>query len=452
MPVNIRCLAVSAVIAVGLCAAQIIGNPILILGVLALFLLLIGWTSFQGFTLPILLFFLPWSQLLKMAPGSHSFYTFALVLVCAVGAFQNRLKFKKYHVLSVFGLLVITLAAKLLHGYGLEFSYIAFFMLLVLFPVVREEIHQRKYDFYEIVLFFSVGVILAAFCAAQFSAYPSLRRYITVHAYLNIRRTSGFYGDPNFYMAQITAALSGCLVLLLKTVGKKRIAALGVLLFLLLYYGFFSGSKTFVLVVALLAVLWIVELIKMRGRAGLRMVLLFGGALLALYVASSAMFSDLIEVLLARFSYTTDLSSFTTGRTELWAGYVEALLSDIRLLLLGTGFTNVKYDDYASHNTILQILYQFGILGTPMLIAWVLLFFQDLFKVPKLEKRQLINVLILLSGAFIPWLALDALFFDEFFLLQWFVYMGMQELLWTAETKALAEQSASRHGRVRIKF
>ena len=57
-----------------------------------------------------------------------------------------------------------------------------------------------------------------------------------------------------------------------------------------------------------------------------------------------------------------------------------------------------------------------------------------------------------LSGAFIPWLALDALFFDEFFLLQWFVYMGMQELLWTAETKALAEQSASGHGQVRIKF
>jgi len=230
MAFNLKYLIASTVLALMVCMVQIIGDPLLILICLMLFLLLVGWTSFQSYTLPILLFFLPWSQILKLEIETFSFYTFALILVCAVGVLQQRLRFKKYHLISVLGLMVLSLFTKLIDGSPLSLAYIAILLLLVMFPVVKEEVEYQRYDFFQVVVYFSVGIILAALCASMFAYYPNIRKYINIHSYLTITRTSGFYWDPNFYMAQISVAFGGCLVLLLKIVGKRRIVCLGCLL------------------------------------------------------------------------------------------------------------------------------------------------------------------------------------------------------------------------------
>ena len=331
-------------LALAVCLGQILGSTVLLLGILALFMLLMGWSCAKEFTLPALLFFLPWSQILRTGPDEFSFFTFGIVLVCVISLIKRRFWLRRYHLAAGIGLLALTLFAKLLDGSFLAFDYIAFIMMLFLFPVVKEEWVKREYDFFEVVFFFSAGTVAAALCAKAFSIYPNIARYINIHSYLNIIRMSGFYGDPNFYCAQILAALGGCFVAVLRENSRRRITLASVMAVVLIYCGSLSGSKSFALIAAIIVLLWASEMIRMRGKAGRKILLIIGGIAVAVFIATSALFKGLIEMFITRFSFTRDMSSFTTGRTELWVSYLKEIFNSAKILLVENGGKYPGYD------------------------------------------------------------------------------------------------------------
>ena len=428
MPIKKSYLAISIVLVLMLCVTQIFGSTLLILPCLAAFLVLVGWSCTYNYTLPVLLFFLPWSPILRTSPDGYSFFTFGLVLVCAISVIKKRFRFKKYPIVAGIILLFLTLVSKVIDGYVISFDYIAFMMLIVLFPVVKAEWTIKKYDFYHVVVFFALGVIVAALCALTLDVFPNIARYIRVDSYATITRRSGFYGDANFYTAQITASLSGCLLMVLKEQKRGHIVSLISLLILLIYCGFLSASKSFVLVTAGMTVLWGIALLRLKGRVALKVLLLVVVAVFAVFIATSALFGELIEVVATRFSYANDLDSFTTGRTGLWQSYVADILRNVKTFFIGKGLTNVKVNDRGSHNTVIQIIYQFGFFGIPFLAYWSICFFRGgSYKGKRIRKNKL-DLLLLAVGIFLPWMAIDALFFDEFFLLQWYMFGAMRYL------------------------
>lgn len=420
-------LYLSIVLALALCGAHIVGRSILVLPCLAAFLALIGWCCTKNYTLPILLFFLPWSPILRISPDNFSFFTFGQVLICAISVLKKRFRFKRYHIICAVALVVLTLISKLLDGSQLSFDYFAFMMLILLFPVVKEEWTQGQYDFYRIVTCFSVGIIIAALSAMSFANSPSISQFIKVDSYLTIVRRCGFYGDANFYTAQITAAMSGCFALLLKEEKKGRVAFLGILLVLMFYCGFLSGSKSYVLVTACILLLWLISFIRMRGKVALKVVVLIVLSLVAIYVFTSTVFKGLLDVIVLRFSSSNDLDSFTTGRIELWENYILEIFKDIKVFFFGKGFTNIKLNDRGSHSTLLQILYQFGLTGMAVLVFWMVCFYRDTSHKNLQVKRLTLNLTMVLVGVILPWFAIDILFFDEFFLLQWYLFIAMQQ-------------------------
>lgn len=425
MPINKKMLLLCIVMSLLLCLGQILGSSIVILLSLGAYLSLLSWGCIQQYALPILLFFLPWSPLLKLTPGSFSFYTFGLVLICGISIVKKRFTFKRYPLVAGILLVFFTLLAKLLNGSSLSFDYIAFIMMIVLFPAVKEEYKFAKYDFYNIVIFLSLGIIIAALCAMQCAAFPNIAQYIHVQSYKTIIRRSGFYGDANFYTAQITAAMGGILALLLQEKGRKRIAIMLLLLAVLLYCGFLSGSKSFALVLMVMGCIWLLRLMQIRRRPGLKVFLLLSIVALGLYIARSSLFSDLVRVMETRLTGSaTDMDALTTGRTVLWKSYLSEQIGNIKVFFLGQGFTNIKINEKGSHNTILQIFYQLGLFGVPVLVYWIHGFIND-----GIQSRDRRNVMekylqIVLIGVFLPWMAIDELFFDDFFLMQWYVFTG----------------------------
>jgi len=127
---------------------------------------------------------------------------------------------------------------------------------------------------------------------------------------------------------------------------------------------------------------------------------------------SSAMF----DTVLSRFVGATNMSALTTGRTDLWVNYLRELGDNPMMLLFGNGYTDVTVGGRAAHNTLIQLLYQFGVVGYIFLIGWFVCFIRTLLNGMRIHRARLTQLAILFIGAFGPWMALDYLFFDEFFL------------------------------------
>lgn len=416
-------LLISIVLVLVLCWSHIIESSLLVFSVLFGFLACLAIACIKNMTLPVLLFFLPWMALMRATPTSFSFFTFGLVLVCIICFLKSGLRIKHYQFLSAIFLTIITLIAKMIYGYSFSFAYFAFLMMILLFPTLMWEIHEHRYSFFHVVLFFSLGIIIAALCAHSFAVFGNIAKYIAVYSYANVTRYCGFYGDPNFYSAQVAAALAGCLVLVLKTTSKIRIALLCVLIVCLLYCGLLSASKTFLLIAVALLLLWLWQLLILKGRFGRKVLLIVISIFAAIYIASSGIFENLFDIMLSRLENANNWSDFTTHRTDIWADYSDAIFSNIKILLLGNGFTNVKLNDIGSHNTLIQCIWQFGIIGAPVLIWWVVDFLKEGVARWR-HRKQILTVLILMVGTFVPWMAIDILWSDDFFLMQAYVICG----------------------------
>lgn len=73
LPVLGGCLLLSAAV----CVAQVLGNSVILLLCLLGYLVFTVWACNKGIVFPVLLYFLPWSPLLKMYNGGISFFTIA---------------------------------------------------------------------------------------------------------------------------------------------------------------------------------------------------------------------------------------------------------------------------------------------------------------------------------------------------------------------------------------
>ncbi len=413
-------------IAVWNCVAQVLGNTLLIAACLAVFMAFAVFAAAKGVAMPVLLFFLPWATVLKLAPGSISFYTLAIAAVCVVYLVKNGFGLNMHCLVAAVFLLALTLLSKCIDKSGLSMSYVMIVYLLALFPVMTREV-GRSVDFRLMTLFFAVGIITAALSARELIGFGNIARYIDVYNWSVVTRLSGYYGDANFYSAHISAAISGFLLLILKE--KKRLNILLYALFalVLLYCGFLSASKSFILTVVTTFTVWLLVVLCQKGRGAFKVTVLFGALAAVFFVLTSALFSETLQIVLFRFGQTTDLSSLTTGRTERWKLYLEVLGTDPKVLFIGRGITPLNVNGVAPHNTVLQLVYQLGLVGMVPMVAWLIGNVRDVLK-RKTEKAPRLPVLVLLIGTFLPWMALDMLFFDEFFLIPLYVVAGVTYL------------------------
>ena len=404
--------------------AQTVGNGFLLLLVLIGCLLLAALACRQGLAIPVLLFFLPWSPLMKLAPGRISFYTIGLLICCALALAQDGMRLTVRQVVLAASLMALTLTAKILQTGSITNDYLMFVFMLLLFPCVARSC-PRATSFRCATMFFAGGIFSAAILARLVAHYPNISRYIIVESYLTVTRLSGFYGDPNFYSAHVTACLAGVLVLLSRETEKRRQILLAAVSVALLYCGLLSASKTFVLTVACLFLFWLPILLERGNYGSARTRLLFGVLCAIAFVLVSPAFRQVLQIIGARFTEGEGLAGLTTNRTTLWLQYLTAFVHDIPLTLFGAGYTSVNLFRKASHNTLIQAVYQFGILGIPLLLVWMWNMLADMFPESDKPLAGWKYTVLLCVGSFLPWMALDILQYDEFFLLPIYVLLGV---------------------------
>lgn len=406
-------------IALLLCVVQISGSKMLIAACLVAFLAFHFWSCFQNDAMCVLLFFLPWSPLLRTDRGSISLFTIALLVACLYYWHRDGFRLALYQILVTAFLVVTTLIAKAIRSNPIENHYLFFFMMLLLFPCVAKGLCGTA-GFSRLTLFFACGIIMAALSARQIAAYPNISQYIKVDSYLKITRLSGYYRDPNFYCAHITACLAGVQLLMSRERRRSRqIVWIGVMM-VLVYCGLLSASKSFVVVLACLFLVWVPVLLT-GGHVKRGVAILAGVACAAAVMLLSAAVQDLLRMVVSRFSNVSGVSDLTTHRSEIWRMYLHDISRDPVLMLLGSGYTSVTLGTKASHNTIIQGVFQFGLIGLPVLCAWLVM---TLRRASGGSGCRRDAFLLMCVGVMLPWMALDILFFDEFFLLPVYAVIG----------------------------
>lgn len=411
-----------------LLAAQVLNNLYVLVPCLVCFLALTAWSAVKSMALPVLLFFLPFSALLKIQPGMNSFYTIALLLVFLIYIVMGSKKINVYHLIPALVLISLLLVVKTVFGFPFRYDFIMFASSLLMAPFLCREMDDKKYDFYWLTVAFSLGIVLAALTARYFIVFPTIARYVRKLSLFGVVRYAGYYGDPNFYSSHIATALSGVMVLLLHNPKKGRSVALVLLMMVLLYCGFLSVSKSFLLIVLFLVLFWGVAFMFKRGKLTMKVTIVLSLIVGAVFLLSFTAFSDLVDMMVQRVTSGKTLDDFTTGRTELWNQYIRALGEDPKLLLFGMGYTNIMINDRGSHNTLLQMVYQMGIIGSVILFAWIICYVRTLMAEARPRWGSLVQVCIILIGSIGPWMALDFLFFDEFFLIPIFVCFALRFL------------------------
>jgi hypothetical protein len=420
-----------------LLVAQTLGNTVLLWPCLACFLVLAVWSAIRGMALPFLMLFLPFAPLIKLRPGTISFYTIALLLVLVVYIVKGSKNISVTHFIPGLTLIALTLVVKTLYGYPIENSYILFSASLLLVPFLKRELAE-KYDFYWLTMFFSFGVVVAALSARILVIFPTITRYyIHTHELLGILRFSGFYGDPNFYSAHITAALSGIFILLLNRTTRARFWMLMLSVVALLFCGFMSVSKSFLVILVALVLVWLLALMFERGRITAKLTIVFTLLIGVAFLLASTAFTDMVDMMIERVTSGQNISDFTTGRVEIWKNYFNLFSDNSQLLLFGQGLTKVYLINDASHNTIIQAIYQFGLVGVVVLAVWWMSYVRILLTSAKIKWRHWVQIAILLIGAIGPWMGLDFLLFDEFFLLPMYVCVGIMFLTNTEQAETL---------------
>ena len=411
-----------------LLAAQVLNNLYVLVPCLVCFLALTAWSAVKSMALPVLLFFLPFSALLKIQPGMNSFYTIALLMVFLIYIVMGSKKINVYHLIPALVLISLLLVVKTVFGFPFRYDFIMFASSLLMAPFLCREMDDKKYDFYWLTIAFSLGIVLAALTARYFIVFPTIARYVRKLSLFGVVRYAGYYGDPNFYSSHIATALSGVMVLLLHNPKKGRSVALVLLMMVLLYCGFLSVSKSFLLIVLFLVLFWVVAFMFKRGKLTMKVTIVLSLIVGAVFLLSFTAFSDLVDMMVQRVTSGKTLDDFTTGRTELWNQYIRALGEDPKLLLFGMGYTNIMINDRGSHNTLLQMVYQMGIIGSVILFAWIICYVRTLMAEARPRWGSLVQVCIILIGSIGPWMALDFLFFDEFFLIPIFVCFALRFL------------------------
>lgn len=414
-------------LALGLLIGQVFVSTSVVTLMLVAFLLLVVWSAFNGFALPILLFFLPWSPIMKIGSINTSAYTVALFAVALIYLMKCYKTIKIYHLIPGLVLIALTLVVRTFRGIPFELGYISFIVFLMFFPIIAKELEEEHYGYFALTIFFSIGIIFAAISAQQLAAFPTMKRFITVLSYSGLTRCAGFYGDPNFYSAHITTALAGLFVLFSNEKSKRNRTVIFLIAITLVYCGVIGVSKMFVLVAAAVILLWLLYTLFQKERLSMKMMLLLIFFVAVTFVSSSTIFSDFIDQMIMRFTKETgNLSNFTTNRSELWVAYFDAFVEDPMLLFFGRGFSSAVLPmDRASHNTFIQIVYQFGLVGTLAFVAWFVCYAKEAIVKVRLNYGKLFQILILLMGAFGSCMALDFLFLDELFMIPLYSAVGI---------------------------
>lgn len=177
-------------------------------------------------------------------------------------------------------------------------------------------------------------------------------------------RFQGLFGDPNYFMAIITMALT--LVIRLYCCNQIQPVVFWVSIAALLTTGLATLSKTFlVFFIVVMALYFLRELVHRDRQTHPGMLLLLVLALVLMIQVDDSIASVAWE----RLTRANDLDELTTGRSHIFSTYLQKIFETPVTLLFGVGLGTAGLER-DTHNLFLEVIYYTGLTGMGLLVAY----------------------------------------------------------------------------------
>lgn len=184
-------------------------------------------------------------------------------------------------------------------------------------------------------------------------------------------RFSAFASDPNYFSLYI------CIALALVFTKSRYILSDYIVLIILMVLGLLTASKMCMLVMVATIMIGFIRALLRVGNTSQRRFLIAGlGVLLICIMAFNNELFLLVNNFLQRaglLGNSFNMSEFTTGRFDILKEYVDILSTNNVALFLGYGMQYHLYlhgaGGYGAHNTYLDIVLSWGIIGTIILFV-----------------------------------------------------------------------------------
>jgi len=353
-------------------------------------------------SLYMMVFLLPFSNIFKISPDAQSFFTYLLLLYVLRWIIVKQKITKRFAILWV--MLIVYTACQMLSSYNILRMVKFFANFLFVYCALEEENHEY---YKNVFLFYILGVVCS-------SAIVSLGVLPDVHSYIgekdmfisdvNQSRFAGMYADPNYYAVNVIISL--CLVVLLHHCRAMKILPALALSAALVFFAVITYSRSAFIMLLLPLVLLLYSKIKKRRYFTLAVVIVAAVVVMASALAGRIAF---LEVMLSRFEDTENVNDFTTGRTEIWADYMQYLGQNPVTLFLGEGLGAALVKGKAAHNTYIDVLYHLGFVGGGLFMGLLMTLFGS---VNNSNKKNLLNYGVLFAILSMYFFLSELFYFD----------------------------------------
>lgn len=336
----------------------------------------------QQHRIDYLLFFISWVYVIKFDISGYSLLVVLssfYILLSILTLFLQKQGISKRLLLTYFLFAFYTVAVTIVSGgnliavLGFVLNYSVLFCAIL---TLDDKAYFRRYTY-----IYVSGLLAASIVRLISYAIPEIDHFIESMTIVNTVKTmnsistrfTGLDLDPNYFSLQVLIAMA-CLLVLFNLDGKKEKKSI-VLLVILAFFGILTYSKMFIITLIVFIMMTFVVFIRNNVKTAIKfssfIVIICGGALYFFY-------EKLFEIYWIRFfgsGISTD--AITTGRVSSWSLFVNEILQNTKVFVLGAGFGTSFAKVKMAHTMYLSTPYYIGLIG----IVLSVLYISSLYKV-----------------------------------------------------------------------
>ncbi|WP_281216821.1 hypothetical protein [Lysinibacillus capsici] len=336
----------------------------------------------QQHRIDYLLFFISWVYVIKFDISGYSLLVVLssfYILLSILTLFLQKQGISKRLLLTYFLFAFYTVAVTIVSGgnliavLGFVLNYSVLFCAIL---TLDDKAYFRRYTY-----IYASGLLAASIVRLISYSIPEIDHFIESMTIVNTVKTmnsistrfTGLDLDPNYFSLQVLIAMA-CLLVLFNLDGKKEKKSI-VLLVILAFFGILTYSKMFIVTLIVFIMMTFVVFIRNNVKTAIKfssfIVIICGGALYFFY-------EKLFEIYWIRFfgsGISTD--AITTGRVSSWSLFVNEILQNTKVFVLGAGFGTSFAKVKMAHTMYLSTPYYIGLIG----IVLSVLYISSLYKV-----------------------------------------------------------------------